>query len=35
MCHDHPFDQWSQYEFYQLGAFVHDARYYGYFPGWV
>ena len=35
MCHDHPFDQWTQYEFYQLGAFVHDARYYGYFPGWV
>ncbi|MCM8539348.1 MAG: PSD1 and planctomycete cytochrome C domain-containing protein [Lentisphaeraceae bacterium] len=35
MCHDHPFDQWSQLDFYQLGAFVHDARYYGYFPGWV
>ncbi|MCM8532560.1 MAG: PSD1 and planctomycete cytochrome C domain-containing protein [Lentisphaeraceae bacterium] len=35
MCHDHPFDQWTQYEFYQLGAFIHDARFYGYLPGWV
>ena len=35
MCHDHPFDQWSQHDFYKLGAFVHDARYHGYLPGWV
>lgn len=25
-CHDHPFDRWTQQEFYQLAAFVHGTR---------
>lgn len=25
-CHDHPFDQWSQYQFYQLAAYTHGTR---------
>lgn len=25
-CHDHPFDKWSQREFYQLAAFTHGTR---------
>lgn len=26
-CHDHPFDRWTQKEFYQLGAFVAGVQY--------
>lgn len=26
-CHDHPFDRWTQKEFYQLAAFVHGVDY--------
>ena len=25
-CHDHPFDKWSQKEFYQLAAFTHGTN---------
>lgn len=25
-CHDHPFDRWTQKEFYQLAAFVHGTE---------
>ena len=25
-CHDHPFDRWTQKEFYQLAAFVHGTQ---------
>lgn len=25
-CHDHPFDQWSQYQFYQLASFTSGTR---------
>jgi hypothetical protein len=25
-CHDHPFDKWSQKEFYQLAAFTHGTE---------
>ncbi len=25
-CHDHPFDKWTQKEFYQLAAFVHGTE---------
>lgn len=25
-CHDHPFDKWTQEEFYQLAAFVHGTQ---------
>ena len=27
-CHDHPFDRWTRYEFYQMAAFTHgvDAK---------
>ncbi|TWU47959.1 DUF1549 and DUF1553 domain-containing protein [Rubripirellula reticaptiva] len=25
-CHDHPFDQWSQYQFFQLAAFTAGTR---------
>ncbi len=23
-CHDHPFDRWTRFEFYQMAAFTHD-----------
>lgn len=25
-CHDHPFDRWTQKEFYQLAAFIHGTN---------
>ena len=25
-CHDHPFDRWTQNEFYQLAAFIHGTE---------
>jgi len=25
-CHDHPFDRWTQKEFYQLAAFIHGTE---------
>lgn len=25
-CHDHPFDRWTQHEFYQLAAYTHGTR---------
>jgi len=34
-CHDHPFDQWSQYDFFQLAAYVWDNKMQGYIPRWV
>lgn len=35
MCHDHPFDRWSQHQFYELAAFLNEPHYVGYMPGWV
>ena len=34
-CHDHPFDQWSQYDFFQLAAYIWDNKMQGYVPQWV
>ena len=35
MCHDHPFDQWSQYDFFQMAAYIWDNKMQGYVPRWV
>jgi hypothetical protein len=35
MCHDHPFDRWSQRQFYELAAFLNEPQYVGSMPGWV
>lgn len=35
VCHNHPFDKWSQREFFSFAAFLNEPQYAGYMPGWV
>lgn len=35
VCHNHPFDKWSQHEFFELAAFLNEPEYIGHLPGWV
>jgi len=35
VCHNHPFDKWSQYQFFELAAYLNEPQYIGHLPGWV